>query len=142
MTALNLHECLLVNDIRGIDLVKWMWSLSSECFSLLKKRKWTRLRPRSFKRFSPLPGSRNKNTEIYNKFGHLTSLSGRYHPRNSPKCGTNITRREEPLVWVITPIHCSRTPWFCIFLSLYRFHSRQSQFWNIREELSHCCKSW
>ena len=60
-----------------------------------------------FKRFSPIPGYRNNNTETYNKFGHLTSLSERYQPRNFPKCGTNITRRAEPLVWVITLIHSS-----------------------------------
>ena len=31
----------------------------------------------------------NKNSEMCNKVGHVTSLSGRYQRRNLPKCRTD-----------------------------------------------------
>ena len=103
MTAVNFHELLLsvvVSKIRGMVLVKWMWFFKPVFFALEETKK--RLRPHS-KGFQSMPSDRNESTEGYNNFAHITSLSGRYQQESLPKCGTNIiTRRAEPLVWVIT----------------------------------------
>ena len=103
MTAVNFHELLLsvvVSKIRGMVLVKWMWFFKPVFFALEETKNVCALIQKGF---NLMPGDRNESTEMYNNFVHITSLSGRYQQESLPKCRTNIiTRRSEPLVWVIT----------------------------------------
>lgn len=72
------------------------------------------------------------NGEMYSKFNHFTSLTGRYQQRNISKWKrrANIVGRAELLVWVIRPVYlfvcCPQArsrQFFCLFVFFFFFFS-------------------